>query len=92
MGEEKRIKGLLARGEIARRVKERAMAALKDSNFSDVLKLVGAENDDGATSAALKAVVADRMTEYAVRAMGEAKKRGARVGVASVIIAATNSG
>jgi hypothetical protein len=51
---------------------------------------MGAERDDGATSAAFKAVLADRMTDYAVRAMKEASRRGMKVGVASVIIAASD--
>lgn len=89
MGETK-VLGEIAAGEgIAKRVKERAVVALKDSNFSDVLDAIGADCNDGATCAALKAVLAERMTEYAVRAMGEARRRGVRVGVATVIIAAS---
>ena len=90
MGDQKKIRGAEAKEEVARRVRERAEAALRDSDFSDVLKLMGAERDDGATSAAFKAVLADRMTDYAVRAMKEASRRGMKVGVASVIIAASD--
>lgn len=79
------------REEIKRKVREEAITALKDSDLTEVLELLGIEGNYGATSAALKAVLADQITEYAMGAMREAKKRGVRVGAAAIIIAASES-
>lgn len=84
--------GGLAKEEVAKRVRQEAVTALKDSDFTDVLGALGMENDDGATSAALKAVLAERVTEYAVGAVREARKRGVRLGAATIIIAASGRG
>jgi len=81
--------GGLAKEEVARKVRQAAVTALKNSNFADVLETLGMDNDDGATGAALKAVLAERITEYAVGAVQEAKKRGVRLGAATIIIAAS---
>lgn len=91
MGEPRIMREIAAREERARKVRKRAVAALKDSDLSDVLGLMGSGCDDRATSAALKAVLAERMTEYAMRAMEEAKKRKVKLGAATVIIAASES-
>ena len=84
--------GGMAKEEIAKRVRQEAITALKDSDFGEVLEALGTENDDGATSAALKAVLVERITEYAVGALREAKKRGVKLGAAAIIIAASGRG
>jgi hypothetical protein len=76
---------------IKQKVREEAITALKDSDLTEVLELLGIDGNYGATSAALKAVLADQITEYAMGAMREAKKRGVRVGAATIIIAASES-
>ena len=91
MGETK-IVGGMARAEVARKVRQEAITALKDSDLSEVLETLGVEDNDGATGAALKAVLVERITEYAVGAMREAKKRGVRLGAATIIIAASGRG
>lgn len=84
--------GGMAKAEIAKKVRQEAITALEDSDFGEVLGALGMDNDDGATSAALKAVIVERITEYAVGALKEAKKRGVRLGAAAVIIAASGRG
>ena len=74
--------GGTSREEVARKVRQEAVTALKNSDFTDILGSLGVEKDDGATSAALKAVLAERITEYAVGAVREAKRRGVRLGAA----------
>ncbi len=81
--------GGTSREEVARKVRQEAVTALKNSDFTDILGSLGVEKDDGATSAALKAVLAERITEYAVGAVREAKRRGVRLGAATIIIAAS---
>lgn len=78
--------GGTSREEVARKVRQEAVTALKNSDFTDILGSLGVEKDDGATSAALKAVLAERITEYAVGAVREAKRRGVRLGAATIMM------
>ncbi len=69
-------------------LRARALAALKDSDLTEVFETVGTEEDFGEAGAALKTVIAEKMAEYAVRAMKIAKKKKMKLGAAAVIIAA----
>lgn len=75
----------------ARRVKAKALEVLDRSDWNEVLELAGNTEGSGEASAALKAVLAERITEYTVKAMKEAKKRGTRLGAAAIIIAASKT-
>ncbi len=70
------------------RLKNKAADIMQESNLSEMLGLMGAEEDDEAASAAMKDVMAEHMSECAMDAMREAKKRRMRVGAAAIIIAA----
>jgi hypothetical protein len=63
-----------------------AAKALEESNLDDIMELAGAVDGGTEASAALKAILADRMAEYTVKAMKEAKKRGIGFGPAAVVI------
>jgi hypothetical protein len=91
MGANKKLMEEIDKKDMAKKVREQAFTALKDSDLSEVLELLGADVNDGPTSAALKAVLAERMTDYAIGAMNEAKKRGVKVGAATIIIAASEN-
>ena len=69
-------------------VRKKAEEAIGEIDLKDLLELIGADGGDGAAEAALKAVLAERMAECAIGAMEEAKRRKARMGAATVIIAA----
>ncbi|MDE1868477.1 MAG: hypothetical protein KGH60_00725 [Candidatus Micrarchaeota archaeon] len=75
--------------DMVRRVRDQAQEALEDCDLSEVMAAIGSDQEDGAAAGAmLKTILAERMAEYAVRAMGVAKKRGMRPGAAAIIIAA----
>ena len=82
-----RIKRVVG-SKVALRIRERAAAALKDSDMEDIFSEAGAYEVDETAGSALKALLAEKTAEYAVRAMKEAKKRGMRLGAAALIIAA----
>ena len=73
---------------ISRTVKSMTIQALQDSDFSDVLQIMGTDANDGAAGVAFKTMVAERVTECAIRALKEAKRRRTKVGAAAIIIAA----
>ena len=76
------------RSQTAKRIKKQAFAALETSDLSDLFDLLGTEDKDKSASAALKAILAERMTEYTIRALKEAKRRRTKLGAATLIIAA----
>ena len=69
-------------------IRSRAAAALNGSDLRGVFGAPELAGDYEAAGAALRAVIAERMSEYAVGAMRLAKKRKMRMGAAAVIIAA----
>jgi hypothetical protein len=70
-----------------RELQRLALKALEGSDLGRVMQLAGGEPEllDEA-GAALKAVLAERIVEYTIRAMGEAKKRKISMGAAAVIL------
>lgn len=83
------IAGIVERQRIARRIKTKAREVLEKSDWHEVLDLAGMAECNGEATAALKAILAERITEYTVKAMDEAKRRGTRLGAAAMIIAAS---
>ncbi|MDE1833574.1 MAG: hypothetical protein KGH58_04105 [Candidatus Micrarchaeota archaeon] len=69
-------------------VKSMAIEALQESDFSDVLEVMGTDANDGAAGVAFKTMVAESVTECAIKALKEARRRKTRVGAAAIIIAA----
>lgn len=70
------------------RLKSKAADIMQESNLSEMLELMGAEQNDAAASTAMKDIMAHHMSACAIDAMREAKKRRMRVGAAAIIIAA----
>ncbi len=66
----------------------KATAALRDSDFSGVLESAMADDIDSEATAALKSVLAQRATEYTLRASRIARRRGMKLSAATIIIAA----
>ena len=77
-----------ARDEMKALIKERAREALDDSDLDQVFDLAGAGCANKTAGTAMKAVLAEKLTEYTMRAIKEAKKRGTALGAAAIIIAA----
>jgi len=75
-------------GPVSKMVKSMAIQALEESDFSDVLEVMGTDANDGAAGVAFKTMVAETVTDCAIRALKEAKKRKTKVGAAAIIIAA----
>ncbi|MCL5112749.1 MAG: hypothetical protein M1500_03515 [Candidatus Marsarchaeota archaeon] len=69
-------------------IARKATAALRDSDFSDVLESAMAAEIDSEATAALKSVLAQRATEYTLRASRIARRRGIKLSAATIIIAA----
>ncbi len=70
------------------RIKGIAAEILKESDLSAIFEATEVEGNYAAAGAALKSIVAERMADYAIRAMREAKKRRMPLGAAAIIIAA----
>ncbi len=77
----------LVDGSKRSRVRDQALAALRTSDMSGVLEAVGITDGHEATGAALKAILAERLVECTLGGLAEARKRGVRMGAATVIIA-----
>ena len=84
----KQLVGELERRATARDIKGKAMTLLDISDLTDFLSFLGTEDSDGSASTAFRTVIAEKVTEYAMKAMREAKKRRTRLGAAAIIIAA----
>jgi ribosomal protein L12E/L44/L45/RPP1/RPP2 len=76
--------GLVDTRELRMRVL--AAKALEKSNLDEIMELAGAAGSGTEASAALKAILAERVAEYTVRAMNEAKRRKISFGPAAVVI------
>ncbi|MDE1871231.1 MAG: hypothetical protein KGI06_03260 [Candidatus Micrarchaeota archaeon] len=85
------IADIVERQRVARRIKSKAQEVLERSDWHEVLDLAGMAEGNGEATAALKAIMADRITEYTVKAMDEAKRRGTKLGAAAIIIAASKT-
>jgi hypothetical protein len=72
-----------------KRIRTKVSDIMGESDLSEVLELMGAEVNDEAADAAMKAVMTQQMSEYAIDAMKEAKRHRTRVGAATIIIAAS---
>jgi hypothetical protein len=84
--------GSLAGGQrIARAIRSKALEALERSDLDEIMELAGAGGAKGEAGAALKAILAERMAEYTIKAMKEARSRGTKVGAAAIVIAASRS-
>jgi ribosomal protein L12E/L44/L45/RPP1/RPP2 len=68
------------------RLRVLAEKALEESNLDEIMEIAGAAGNGTEASAALKAILAERVAEYTVRAMKEAKKRDIDFGAAAVVI------
>jgi glycerate-2-kinase len=69
-------------------IRVRVAEAMRGSDLSAVFDLDGVDGNAEHAGAALKAVLAQKMTEYAIKAIEEARKRNMQLGAAAVIIAA----
>ncbi len=85
------LEDIVEKQRLARRVRAKAIEVLNGNDWSEVLGELGAIEGSGEASAALNAVLAERITEYTVKAMREAKKRGSKLGAAAIIIAASKA-
>ena len=63
-----------------------AAKALEESNLAEIMELAGAAQGGTEASEALKAVLAEKMAEYTVRAMKEARRRRIGFGAAAMVI------
>lgn len=72
----------------ARMVRSLAIQALQNSDFRDVLEVMGTDPQEGAAGVAFRTMVAESVAECAIRALREAKRRKTRMGAAAIIIAA----
>jgi hypothetical protein len=72
---------------IKSKLKESAIEALQNSDISKVFEVLGVK-DTKEMNAAMKTVLAEKITEYAVGAMDEARKRNMGFSAATIIIAA----
>ncbi len=92
MGRIQWIEEIVEKQRAAKRIRAKAMEVLDRSDWNEVLELAGRTTESsGEASAALKAVLAERITEYTVKAMGEAKRRGTKLGAAAIIIASSKA-
>jgi hypothetical protein len=91
MGKNGWIANLVERRHVARQIRGKALEMLEKSDMSEIFELAGTAEKSGEASAALKAVLAERITEYTIKAMSEAKRRGTKVGAAAIIIAASKA-
>ena len=82
--------GIIDMGKVAktRKIRDRALEALKDSDLTAVFETAGIDDSYETAGAALKAVLAEKLADCTIRAMGVARKRGMKLGAAAVIIAA----
>jgi hypothetical protein len=74
--------------EVALKVRELAAAALKESDLESVFGAAGAYEVDETAGSALKGLLAEKTTEYIMKAMKVARKKNRRLGAAALIIAA----
>ncbi|MGC8571948.1 MAG: hypothetical protein ACP5LH_01555 [Candidatus Micrarchaeia archaeon] len=73
---------------IKQEVKERALEALQSSDISKVFEIIGADKNTKEMSAAMKAILAEKIADYSIAAIEEAKKRNMDFSAATIIIAA----
>lgn len=85
------LKDIIEKQRVARRIRAKAVEVLDRSDWNEILELAGTTGGSGEASAALKAVLAERITEYTIKAMHEAKRRGTKLGAAAIIIAASKA-
>ena len=69
-------------------IRARVAEAIRGSDLSAVFELDGIDGNAEHAGAALKTVLAQKMTEYVVKAIKEARRRNMQLGAAAVIIAA----
>ncbi len=74
--------------QVRRKMRSAAAEAMEDVNLSEILQIAGADGSADEAGAALKAVMAEKVVEYASDAMSEARKRKIKLGAAAIIIAA----
>jgi hypothetical protein len=70
------------------RIRQRALAALRGSNLSEVCSECGIEGNFDSAGAALKTVLAERSAEHIMRALEVAKRNKTKFGAAAIVIAA----
>lgn len=75
-------------GVSATRIRDKALEALKKSDMTAVFEMAGVEGNFETAGAAMRTVLAEKLAEYTIRAMEEAKRRNMKVGAAAIIIAA----
>jgi hypothetical protein len=75
------------RGALEKQITRLAFEALDENDLKEIMQLVGSETAlVGEASAALRILLAERITDYAIRAMSEARKRRIGMGAAAMII------
>lgn len=79
---------IVGRQGIESRMRSKAAEALEMSDLTEVLELAGATPGNGEANAALKAIIAERIAHYAIRAMKIAKKKKIKLSAAAFVIAA----
>ncbi len=85
------VEDIVEKKKVSKRIKAKAVEVLDRSDWNEILELAGTTERSGEASAALKAVLAERITEYTVKAMKEARRRGTKLGAAAIIIAASRA-
>jgi hypothetical protein len=77
--------GVLGRSR-ERQLRRIAATALEESDFDELMRAAGATGQEREASAALRAVLAERIAEYTQRAMRETKRRRIGLSAAAIII------
>jgi hypothetical protein len=91
MGRNYWIGDIIERQQVSGRIRSKALEILDKSDWNELLEMAGTAEKSGEAGAALKSLIAERITEYTIKAMGEAKKRNTRLGAAAIIIAASKA-
>ncbi len=87
MTDKMKVPGIVVGGDKAK-LMGRAAEALRGSNLTAIFEAAGMTDINGTANSALKAVLAERAAEYAIRAMRVARKKKLALGAAAIIIAA----
>jgi hypothetical protein len=73
--------------DLSERIRSRASEAIEKSDLSEILELMGARGSKE-TDAALKIIMADKLSQYAIKSRRIAQKRGRKISPSAVILAA----
>lgn len=80
-------KRVVAGVALEKQIRHLAFEVLDEKDMREIMQLAGAETAlVGEAGAALRIVLAERIADYTVKALSEAKKRGIDMGAAAMII------